>query len=107
MSKPFYKSIGSLYDVMVLGTPPHEVKRDLYDEDDDALDYLSPDCINRLGTEYGVRVIYWESNYNPSAYKLSENDDPRCPEIFDCIEEYGVSFDTDLVKKYPNDYKEN
>lgn len=105
MSRPFYKSIDNLYDVIVLDTPPHEVEPDLYDEEDDALEYLAPDYINRLGTEYSTRVIYWESNYDPSAYKLSEDDDPRAVEIFNRLEEYGMDFSTDLVDKYAADYE--
>lgn len=106
MSKPFYKSIDDLYAVLVEGVNPHEIEPDLYDEDDESLDYIAPDYINRLGTEYGERVIYWESDYNPSAYRLGEHDDDRCNEIFDAIEEYGVEFDIDLVAKYPADYND-
>lgn len=106
MSKPFYKSIDDVYKVIVLGIPPREVEPDLYDEDDDALDYLAVDYINRIGTEYGARIIYWESDYSPSAYWLSENDDPLAVEIFNRLEEYGLSFDTDLVREYPDDYNQ-
>lgn len=99
MSKPFYKDITKLYEVFVEGVPPCEVEPELYDKDAEPLDFLAPAYINRLGTENGVRVIYWESDYNPSAYKMTELDDPRASEIFDVLDEYGIEFNEELKEE--------
>lgn len=98
--------IKTMYAVLVEGFEPCEVRPDLYDKDDDVLEVLEPPYINRMGIEYGERVIYWEQNYNPSYARLGENDSPKCKEIFNALEEYGLDFDTDLVAKYPDDYKD-
>lgn len=92
MSQPFYHSIDDLYEVATGMTTPHDVDPELYDEDDDMLEYFAPSYINRLGREDGKRVIYWESDYNPSAYRLCEDDDPRCAKIFDALEDCGIEF---------------
>lgn len=91
--------------VLCMGYTPHEVDPELYDEDADDLDIIAPDYINRLGTEYGKKVIYWEENYCPSAYRLSEEDGATEAMIIKALEERGVDFSTDLVAKYPDDYK--
>lgn len=99
------RDIDDLYRVLVLGASPHEIDPELYDEDDDPLEILSPSYINRVGTEYGERVIYWESNYNPSAYRLGEKDGEKAKEVIDIAQGCGVDFGVDLVAKYPADYE--
>ena len=102
------EEINSMYEVLVEGVALHIIDPDLYTEaDDDPLLIMSPDYINRLGTEYGEKVIYWEENYNPSAYRMGENDGEKEKRIIEVLEEYGIEFDEDLVKKYPLDHKEN
>lgn len=98
--------INTMYAVLVEGLTPYEANPELYGEDDDVLEVLEPPYINRMGTEYGERVIYWEQNYNPSYARLGENDSPEAKAIFDVLEEYGLEFDVDLVVKYPADYKD-
>lgn len=98
--------IETIYSVLVEGLTPHEARPDLYGEDDDVLEILEPPYINRVGTEYGERVLYWEQNYNPSYERLGENDSPKAKAIFDALGEYGLKFNIDLVEKYPGDYKE-
>lgn len=106
--KTSQKSVDEMYEVLVEGRTLHEVRPDIYDEDeDDSLEIISPDYINRLGTEYGEKVIYWEANYNPSYERMGENDGEKQKEIIETLIGYGVEFDTDLVAKYPDDYKEN
>jgi len=108
MKKPTQKDIDDMYMVLVEGVPLCEVRPDIFNEDDDdSLDIISPDYINRLGKEYGERVIYWEANYNPSYKRMGENDGEKEKEIIEILTGYGVDFETDLVAKYPGDYKEN
>ena len=50
--KTSQKSVDEMYEVLVEGRTLHEVRPDIYDEDeDDSLEIVSPDYINRLGTE--------------------------------------------------------
>lgn len=108
MRKPTNKDIDNMYSVLVEGSTLHEVRPDIFDEDDDdSLEIISPDYVNRLGKEYGERVIYWETNYDPSYERMGENDGEKEKEIIETLVGYGVDFETDLVAKYPDDYKEN
>lgn len=99
------KMLETMYQSLVEGVSPHEIDPELYDELDDSLDTISGDYINRLGTEFGEKVIYWEENYCPSAYRLGEYDSREAGQIIKALEECGVEFDTDLVAKFPDDYK--
>lgn len=106
MKKPTQKDIDDMYMVLVEGASLHSVRPDIFNEDDDDnLDIISPDYINRLGKEYGEKVIYWEANYDPSYERMGENDGEKEKEIIETLIEYGVDFETDLVAKYPDDYK--
>ena len=108
MRKPTEQDINDMYSVLVEGSTLHEVRPDIFDEDDDdSLEIISPDYVNRLGKEYGERVIYWEQNYDPSYERMGENDGEKEKEIIETLVGYGVDFETDLVAKYPGDYKEN
>ena len=108
MKKLPQKVIDNMYKVLVEGYSLSDVIPDVYDDDDDGddLDIIDPDYINRMGVEYGEKVIYWEQNYDPSYYRMGENDGDKEKDIINAIIEYGVDFDTDLVAKYPADYKD-
>lgn len=108
MKKLSQKTINNMYKVLVEGYFLSEVEPDIFtEEDDDDLDIIDPDYINRMGTEYGEKVIYWEENYDPSYYRMGENDGDKEKDIFNALEEYGLDFNVDLVAKYPKDYIDN
>lgn len=104
MSKAFY-NIDLAYKVATGECRPYDINPELYDEDDDLLDAIDYSYVNRLGIEHGEKVIYWESDYNPSAYRMGEHDGERARVIIEALEDYGIDFDIDLVEKYPGDYK--
>ena len=86
------QNVDEMYKVLVEGFTPHEVRPDLYEEDDEDLEIIEPSYVNRTTTENGERCIYWEENYDPSAYRLGENDSEKAKAIIDKLEEYGIEF---------------
>lgn len=98
-------NLDEMYRVLVEGENPCEIDPELYTEDTDPLDIIEPAYVNRYGTEYGERVMYWEENYNPSAYRVGENDSPKAKAVIEALVDCGLEFDVDLVKRYPADYK--
>lgn len=101
------KHIDDMYKVLIDGYKLTDIDEDLYSDDDDELEIIDPSYINRVGVEYGEKVIYWEENYDPSYYRMGENDGDEEKAIINYLYECGLDFDTDLVAKYPKDYIDN
>lgn len=85
-----------MYQVLVEGYTLNEAYPDMFSEDDeDILDIIDPDYVNRMVIEDGEKVIYWEEDYNPSAYRMGEKDGEKEAEIIKRLEEFGVEFDAE------------
>lgn len=91
MKKLDEETVTGMYLVLVEGETLQEARPDLFTaEDDDPLEIIDPDYINKITIENGERVIYWEENYIAHYYRMGENDGDMEKEIIEALYNYGL-----------------